>query len=326
MAAVLPAPHRAHGGAGSVLPVPTGRVGGCCLGEGGSFCKHASTLPSKARCFTPWCIRHLESRLKARPRAAQTPAHAPNPPQTKVSNAVVSIFACSLLDADLQPFSGQIAAAVARAVAPTGALAAAARGGYWNSDTRLVCWTGQHGWLAAAGGVWMAAFCLGFPAAVAAALWRCRRRLDDPDVGVRPACLTGCFNRRLTVFYEGSRVGVQPQNPNARTRKGTHNTPLDKSNPVAMHATRFLPPPPCTAGVQLVGGHAHDPQPTPFNARPPPRWSSVTASSMTHTPPSITTGRAWCCCRSCCWWGGGRGLRGPAPRCSFTARRLPCFL
>ncbi|GBF89398.1 hypothetical protein Rsub_01970 [Raphidocelis subcapitata] len=125
----------------------------------------------------------------------------------QVSNAVVSIFSCTVLDADLQPFSGQITAAVARAVAPTGALAAGARGGYWSSDTRLLCRAGQHGWLAAAGGVWMGLFCLGFPAAVAAALWRRRARLDDPDVELRYGFLYDSYAPRY--YYWESVVLLQ---------------------------------------------------------------------------------------------------------------------
>lgn len=99
-----------------------------------------------------------------------------------MSNAVISIFACTPLDANLRPFLGTAAAAAAAAVAPKGALVASAPAGYWNEDTAFVCRTGDHAWLTALGAVWMAAFCVGFPIAMAAALWRVRGKLEEQEV------------------------------------------------------------------------------------------------------------------------------------------------
>ena len=125
-------------------------------------------------------LRRLTWARYYRPRAALTAVLVFFYLYPQVSNAVVSIFSCARLDADLAPSAATRAGEVARHFAALpredSPLAASARAGYWAEDTAYTCYAGAHRWLAALGGAWMAWFCLGFPLATAAALWRQQRR------------------------------------------------------------------------------------------------------------------------------------------------------
>jgi hypothetical protein len=160
-----------------------------------------------------------------------------------VSNAVVSIFSCTVLDADLAPFKATAGYKVALEVGRKGALVAGAAGGYWNQDTAYQCYSGAHAWLAALGGVWGVLFCLGFPVAMAAALWRERKRLDDLEVRAPggPAAGLGGAGRQRSL---GATSG-----PPRRPRRP----------PIPIHPASFQPPSSSTAL-----------NPTP---PPPARWT-----------------------------------------------------
>ena len=104
-----------------------------------------------------------------------------------MSNAVVSIFACTQLDSGQgkRAFMASAVDANSELKGLGTALLAAAPTGYWNQDTAYVCLAGAHFWLFVAGVVWAVLFCIGFPVAMAAALYFVRRRLDDFGVNMK---------------------------------------------------------------------------------------------------------------------------------------------
>ncbi|KAI8472522.1 MAG: hypothetical protein J3K34DRAFT_519707 [Monoraphidium minutum] len=103
----------------------------------------------------------------------------------QVSNAVVSIFACTKLDADWSSFKTSNGDAELDLLADAGALTASAASGYWDQDTHYVCMEGPHLWLFGLGVVWVLGFCIGFPAAMAVVLFRNRKRLEEFMVDMR---------------------------------------------------------------------------------------------------------------------------------------------
>lgn len=106
------------------------------------------------------------------------------------------------------------------------ALAAAAAAGYWNEDTAYVCYTRAHAWLAGLGALWMAGFCIGFPLAMALALWPVRARLEEKDVSARARARARCPLRAPPPLARACRkTGRRAANQSAKLDTA-HTAPL----------------------------------------------------------------------------------------------------
>lgn len=114
---------------------------------------------------------------------------------------MVSIFSCAVLDHDLSSFiSNSRDPGLELKNLKGTALVANAAAGYWSQDTAYVCMAGTHKWLFGLGVVWTVLFCVGFPAAMAAVLYKNRNDLEETKArGV------GGFLKPLVGGFEAAR-------------------------------------------------------------------------------------------------------------------------